>query len=495
MSAAADAPTAVRTLGPARLTAGLEGGARLALDGHRALHPAPPRLRPDDLVALAGLGELRGRGGAHFPFARKVAAVLRACGRRGCPARVVVNATEGEPGSRKDRTLLERAPHLVLDGAELAASALDAHEVVVGTAGGGGAERSLLDAIAERGPGPSVRVVRLPERFLSGEGGALVRGINGSRPVPPGVKQRASDAGVDGLPTLLSNAEPYAQRAVVAALGADRFGVVGAPGEPGSLLLTVGGAARSPAVVEAPFGTPLGEVLEACGADPGRGVLVGGYHGAWLAPGDAAGAVLSRAGMEARGGALGAGIVLPVGPDACPLDETARVLRYLAEENARQCGPCARGLPRLAGAFGDLAAGEGTPEAVAEAASIGAGRGACAHPDGAARLAASALEAFRDDIAVHAVAGSCRPRVREVLPLPGEAAAARSRLTVDWSRCDAHGLCAHLAPALIRLDRHGYPEAPEVAVPERLLDEAGKAVDMCPALALRLSPPRVSPWR
>ncbi|WP_017540786.1 NADH-quinone oxidoreductase subunit NuoF family protein [Nocardiopsis halophila] len=482
------APAAVRTLGPARLTAGLEDGARLALAAHRALHPEPPRLRADDLVALAGLGDLRGRGGAHFPLARKLAAVLRAVARRGGRTRVVVNAAEGEPGSLKDRTLLALAPHLVLDGAELAASALDAPEVVVGTAGEGAAERSLLDAIAERGPGPAVRVVRLPERFLSGEGGALVRGINGRTPIPPGVKGRASDAGVDGLPTLLSNAETFAQLAVLAALGADRFGVVGAPGEPGTLLLTVGGAAGAPAVVEAPLGTPLGEVLQACGAGAGRGVLVGGYHGAWLAPRDAAGTELSRAGLEQRGGALGAGVVLPLGPDACPLAETARVLRYLAEENARQCGPCVRGLPRLARAFTDLAEGEGTPEAVAEAAAVGAGRGACAHPDGAARLAVSALGAFRDDIAVHAVTGSCRPGAHGVLPLPG-GTAAQARLAVDWSRCDAHGLCAHLAPGLIRLDRHGYPESPEITVPDRFEAEAAKAADMCPALALRLSPP------
>ena len=122
----------------------------------------------------------------------------------------------------------------------------------------------------------------MPERFISGESGALVRGINGKRPIPPGRKILAAESGVDDLPTLLSNAATFAQLAVLALLGPERFAAVGMPEEPGTVLLSVGGSAENPAVVEVPTGVPLAAVLDICQAPAGDGVLVGGYHGMWL---------------------------------------------------------------------------------------------------------------------------------------------------------------------------------------------------------------------
>ncbi|WP_046468893.1 NADH-quinone oxidoreductase subunit NuoF family protein [Allosalinactinospora lopnorensis] len=476
----------VLAMGPQRLTAGLSVSERLDWVAHRALHGDIPDLAVDDLVTLAGMGNLRGRGGAGFPFARKINAVMSAAERRKSPVRVVVNATEGEPASAKDAMLLTRAPHLVLDGAELAARALGASDITIGIENGGQREESLRKAIKERDGRIRMRVFRMPERFISGEGGALIQGINGREPIPPGQKTRASEKGVAGVPTLLSNAETYAQLALLALLGADRYSSVGLPTEPGTILMTVTGTARTHTVIEAPSGVPLREVLDLCGATVGRGVLVGGYHGRWLGPEAASEATMSRAGMEEVGGALGAGIVIPIG-DGCPLEESTRVLRYLAAESAQQCGPCIRGLPELANAFADLTAGEGDREAVVQAAAIGTGRGACAHPDGAGRMALSAIETFSDDISVHALAGTCRATANDVLPTPDESRNKQeARLMVDWSRCDGHGLCLHLAPSLIQLDPNGYPDNTSFPVPDQFLETAERAVHMCPALALRL---------
>lgn len=212
---------AVRTLsiGPARLLRGLGEMQRLGHAAHRSHHRAPPRLPWNELVALAEAVDLRGRGGAAFPFARKVRAVA---GRRGTRTVVLVNATEGEPASAKDAVLLTRKPHLVLDGALICAYALGAREIVLGVTGDL-AERSLRTAVAEARLAGRARIVRLPERFVSGEGGALVRGVNGETPIPPGRKVRAAESGVDGLPTLLSNAETFAQLAVLADLGAEGY--------------------------------------------------------------------------------------------------------------------------------------------------------------------------------------------------------------------------------------------------------------------------------
>src|SRR5262249_58826571 len=115
--------------------------------------------------------------------------------------------------------------------------------------------------------------VEWPARCVSGEAGALVNAVNAKPAIPPGRKRRASDSGVDGLPTLLSNAETFAQLSVLAMLGPDAYASVGTDDEPGTVLLTVGGAVSRPAVVEVPTGVPLGVVLDICGAKVGDGVL------------------------------------------------------------------------------------------------------------------------------------------------------------------------------------------------------------------------------
>ncbi|GII58676.1 oxidoreductase [Planotetraspora thailandica] len=487
----------ILTLGAPRLFQGLTRLQRLDLSAHRTHHRTPPRLSLRELAALAEEVDLRGRGGAAFPFARKLTAVAQAAERRGVRPVVLVNATEGEPASAKDKALLARTPHLVLDGAVLAARALGAREIVVGVTDGGVPERSLRSAVQESGTAGSMRVVHLPERFITGEGGALVRGVNGETPIPPGRKVRAAESGVDGLPTLLSNAETFAQLAVLAELGPEGYRTAGTQAEPGTVLLTVTVPGRGRVVVETPAGVPLAEVLRRCGVTAGQGVMVGGYHGAWLTPAKAAAAVVSRESMSEAGAALGAGIIVPLEGGTCPLGEVARVAAYLGAESAGQCGPCRLGLPAIARSFSALAAGNGGTEAmvaVEQASAVVRGRGACHHPDGATRFLLSALDTFSDDVAAHLAQGGCGRPVRGLLPVPGEVpgeevseAKSGLRLTVDWSRCAGHGLCGHIVPELVQLDVFGYPMLSDAPVPARHLRDAVHAADMCPALALGLS--------
>ncbi|MBO4269960.1 NADH-quinone oxidoreductase subunit I [Microbispora triticiradicis] len=472
----------IRRLGPSRLTAGLDEHRRLDLNAHHKYHDRLPGQTVDALISMAEEVDLRGRGGAAFPFARK----LRAVSARDGETVVLVNAAEGEPASLKDKTLLTRAPHLVLEGALLAASALGSREVVVAVGAGELAEASVTAAVAERGLTGLVRVAAIEERFISGEGGALVRAVNGEMGLPPGRKVRSSDSGVYGLPTLLSNTETFAQLAVLAELGPEEYASVGTVQEPGTILLTVGGSVGAPAVVEVPPGVPLADVLALCEAKICDGLLLGGYHGTWMSAEAAYGTVLSRRGAKEAGGELGAGIVVVLGEDTCPLGETARVAGYLAAQSAGQCGPCRLGLPDLARAFRQLQDGDPDgPEAVRRAAAAVKGRGACFHPDGSARFVLSALDAFADDVEEHRFHGGCGRETKGVLPLPVEEAR-DVRLMVDWTRCQGHGLCAHLVPELVKLDHHGFPVFMDTGVPSWLLGDAQKAVEMCPALALRI---------
>ncbi|WP_329457978.1 NADH-ubiquinone oxidoreductase-F iron-sulfur binding region domain-containing protein [Streptomyces sp. NBC_01497] len=484
----------VRRLGPARLTAGMDVYRRLDWRTHRGTHGPLPHYGPTSLPQLAERVGLRGRGGAGFPFHRKARAVLRAAGARSVAPVVVVNGAEGEPPSAKDKALLTRAPHLVLDGALLAAEAFGAHEVVVTVAAGGPGEVSLPAAVAERSrtaPCP-VRIVCVPERFVSGESSAQVSAIGGHAALPATRAARASDGGpggVGGRPTLLCNTETWAQLALAARLGPDAYAVVGTAEEPGTLLLTVNRFGGHPLVVEVPAGAGLATVLTSCDTDPGQGVLVGGYHGAWLRPEAARAVEVSRAGLAAAGGTLGAGAVVALPHDTCPLGETARVLRWLATQSAGQCGPCKRGLPEASAALERIAHGGAGPQAqaaVRRALGSAVGNGACAHPDGTARFVHTALDVFADDVRAHTTGTGCGRAVRGALPLPREH---RPRLTVDWSRCTAHGLCAEVAPGLVELGPHGYPMLHGADVAPWQEAAARRAVSQCPSLALRIAGP------
>lgn len=477
------------TIGAPRVTAGMDRANRLDLRTHLAVHGELPHLDARQLITLAERIALRGRGGAGFASSRKITSVVNAAERRGVRPAVVVNATEGEPGSWKDKMLLSRAPHLILDGATLAARALGASTIVIGVANNGVGITSVKEALRERTMPAYTRIVMVPHRFISGEGGALVRGINGELPIPPGQRVSTSETGVGGVPTLLSNAETYAQLAIAARLGPQRFAEVGTDDEPGTVLLSVGGSAKRPAVVEAPLGVPLRKVLELCQAPIGPAVLTGGFHGAWLGAADAKNITVSHKSLSAAGGSLGAGIMLPLGDNTCALGEAMYVLQYLAGQSSGQCGPCRLGLPDLSRSMASLVAGSGGPavmDDIRRSAAAVTGRGACSHPDGTARFAMSVLSVLVDDIAAHELHGGCGQQVSGVMPMPVTDVPTR-RLAVDWTRCDGHGLCAHLAPELIQLDRNGYPAINNTAVPTWLEESATRAIAMCPALALRFT--------
>ncbi|HEV7205837.1 MAG TPA: NADH-ubiquinone oxidoreductase-F iron-sulfur binding region domain-containing protein [Jatrophihabitans sp.] len=402
----ADGPAAW-SIGAPRLLAGLPASGHLDLAGHLATHGPMPAAEVDKLLACLDASGLAGRGGAGFPLATKLRSLPAGGGRE-----VIVNGTESEPASQKDRVLLHRAPHLVLDGALAVAAALGTRDVTVAVHGEATAG-VLRAAVAERPDARRVRVRAVPRGFVSGEARAVVRALRGGPAVPTGRRTPPSTEGV-----LLSNVETFAQVAVLLRLGPHRFADTGTGIEPGTTLLTVGGAVGRPGVVEIPPGTPLGIVLAAAQAAEPHAVVIGGYHGAWHAPVPAL--RLSREGVRSAGGTLGAGVLLVVDRDTCALGELARVATWLAGESAHQCGPCHFGLPALAADVAAAAAGwSGAPGAAFGHARSIDGRGACAHPDGAARFVTSGLHLLHDESDRHERHGTCGYPVLGRLPIGG----------------------------------------------------------------------------
>jgi NADH:ubiquinone oxidoreductase subunit F (NADH-binding) len=392
-----------------RLLAGLRSaGQVLTATDHERIHgPLPARSCPE-LIEMVERSGLRGRGGADFPAARKLRTVAElACG---SASAVVVNGSETEPESAKDRLLLTALPHLVLDGALLAAHAVGAREVIVKVSESAHRSlRALQGAISVRDNHVPIRVVSGPDGYVAGEESAVMHQLNGGRTVPTFVPPRPFERGYRNRPTLINNPETLGQIALIARFGDSWFRELGTAADPGSVLVTVSGAVASPGVYELEFGTSMQDLLTAAGGatEPLQALLVGGYFGTWVDSSAALQIRLARTDLISIGGSLGSGVIIALGQSACGLRESGRVVSYLAGQSAGQCGPCKYGLAGIAHLFDAVVQGAARERDIHKLERwIGEvrGRGACHHPDGVARFAQSALDVFAHETELHRVA-------------------------------------------------------------------------------------------
>jgi NADH:ubiquinone oxidoreductase subunit F (NADH-binding) len=368
------------------------------------LGPLPPAR--SDFIDVLERSRLRGRGGAAFPVGTKWRTVAGQCGR--APV-VLVNGAEGEPLSHKDRRLMETRPHLILDGAAIAARAVGATKIVYYI---GAEHRSALSAfkrgLSER-PAEEQRhslLVTAPAQYVAGEESAAVHFVNDGIALPTAVPPRPFERGVGGRPTLVQNVETLAHVAMIARHGDAWFRALGDGASAGTALITVSGAVPASCVIEVAQGSTIGDAVRSAGGLVGdtRAVLLGGYFGGWIDADEAWTVRLDSDSLKLQGRSLGCGVVgvLPAG--ACGVTTTARVMSYLAQESARQCGPCIFGLRAIAASTTRIAALDARSGDLAHIERWTGqlpGRGACHHPDGAAAFLQSALRVFADELALH----------------------------------------------------------------------------------------------
>jgi NADH:ubiquinone oxidoreductase subunit F (NADH-binding) len=430
-------------LPPRQLPRLIQSGRPLPLAEHISRYgPVPFRGTGAGLIAEADRAGLAGRGGAGFPAARKMHAVAAAtAGRKPGLLRtdrgsvLVANGVESEPASSKDKMLLDRSPHLVLDGIALAAAVVGASQAYLCLHDGHpGLTDQLRAAVTEREHAGvnrvPISVTEIPGGYVASQETALISFLNGGPQRPAFVPPRPCERGVHGRPTLVQNVETLAHLALIARYGAAWFRGLGVPRSAGSALITVSGAVRQPSVLEIELGTRIGDLLERAGgpAEPPQAILAGGYFGGWLPYPAALNIAMTDADLRGAGAALGPGILVLLPESACGLAETARTIGYLAGQSAGQCGPCLNGLPALAAAFDEVAfarPGRDTLGWARQLIALVAGRGACHLPDGTAALAASALRVFGRDLRRHAASGPCPQAWRQpVLPEPADSGAA-----------------------------------------------------------------------
>ena len=346
-----------------------------------------------DVLVRSGLS---GRGGAAYPAGQKWRSVAA---QSNGAAVVIVNGAEGEPRSLKDRLLMTKRPHLILDGASIAARAVRAKHVVLYIGEEHHAAReSMARALAERTDEERrlVRTVAAPARYVAGASSAAVHLVDDGIATPTTAPPSAHERGVDGAPTLVQNVETLAQVALIARTGSST----------GTLLVTVAGGVLRPGVLEIQAQTTVAAAVELAGgaSEPPDAVLLGGYFGTWMKAANAWGLPLDHDALRARGLSLGCGVIGVLPSSRCVVCEVAGIMRYLASESSAQCGPCFFGLRALADACTAIAERGANSEDLQRLRRWSAevsGRGACHHPDGAVIFLQSALTTFPDEFAGH----------------------------------------------------------------------------------------------
>jgi len=419
------------TVDPTDLHAAVAGGAFRALD--RAIRD----LGATAVTATVGAAGLRGRGGAGFPTADK----WRHCAAQPVERRyVVANGFESDPAARTDRTLLERAPYTVLEGAAIAAFAVGASEVILAVRGEETAlVRSLTAAVAAAedagylgsdvlGTGHDIEVtVRgVQGAYLLGEETVLLKALEGRRGQPEQRPPYPSERGLHGAPTVVHNVATLAAVPWIVQNGAEAFAATGDPAAPGTVLVHVRGP-RGEGVAEIPSGTPLADIVELAGG-VGAGhtlktVVVGGPSGGLLPPERLDTPYTFRALREA-GAHVGSGSILVADERACIVDLARLLTRFCSTEACGKSIPCRIGTRRLQ-EIGDRIA-EGRPRPtdpglLDDLAHDMVASALCDHERLATLPLTSGMRYFRSELDDHILRSSCPAGVCRPIAVAGAA--------------------------------------------------------------------------
>ena len=400
------------------------------------LQKAVRELGPAGTIGLIAESRLRGRGGGGFPVGEK----WRAAAGVEAPRRyVVANGYGAEPASQTDRTIMERRPAAVVEGAAIAAFAIGAEDVIIAVraeatdavaalegAVNAAYESGILGAEvfgSDRRIDVEVRTVQ--GAYLLGEETILIKALEGRRGQPEQRPPHPTTDGLWGMPTVVQNVQTLAAVPWILERGATAFRKIGTEDAPGTILVQVRGPERS-GVAEVALGTPLREIANLAGA-PARGrklkaVLVGGPSGGILPP-DQLAAPYSFETLRDIGAHVGSGSVIVADDRACIVDLARLLTRYCADEACGKTIPCRIGTRRLAEVGERLASGTsrgGDLDLATNLAEDIVGSGLCDHERLATLPLMSGLRYFRPEIDAHLLAGECPAGVCRPIAIPAD---------------------------------------------------------------------------
>mgnify|MGYP002624398958 FL=1 len=379
----------------------------------------------DATVELVSASGLQGRGGAGFPTGKKWS-FMPEDGER--PHFLVCDADESVPASSRDRRLLERAPHKLLEGILIAAKAIGAQKTFVYVRGEYAHAADVLEgAIAEaREEGVlgkrclgaklahDVVVVRGAGAYICGEETGLLESLEGKKGQPRKKPPFPAERGAFGMPTTVNNVETLCHVPHVLAMGPDGFRALGTEKSPGTTLFGVSGHVVRPGLYELPLGTPLSEIVfEHAGGVPGgrkvKGVVPGGLSMAVLPAGDLD-VPMANEFLRERKTLLGTGGIIVMDETTCMVRAACVVAEFFRDESCGQCTQCREGTGWLHKLVLRLERGAGTKrdiEILADVAAAMEGQTICAFSDAAAWPIQGLLRHFMDDFDAHVRLGRC----------------------------------------------------------------------------------------
>ncbi len=323
------------------------------------------------VIAEVTASKLMGRGGAAFPTGRKWAAVASQSAQ---PHYLVCNADESEPGTFKDRVLLEGDPFAVVEAMAIAALATDAGhgyiyirgeypEAEAGIRGAIDAARAanlLGPDIMGSGFSFDIEVRRGAGAYICGEETALFESIEGKRGEPRNKPPFPVEVGLFGKPTVVNNVETLVNVPLIIEMGGEAYARIGTDGSTGPRLFCLSGHVARPGVFEVEFGATLGDLIELAGGVPGgrgiRAILLGGAAGVFVGPGSLDMPLTFEA-TRAAGATLGSGVIMVFDETVDLVDTLRRIARFFRDESCGQCVPCRVGSVRQEELLARLAAG------------------------------------------------------------------------------------------------------------------------------------------
>ena len=387
-----------------------------ARGGYQTLERVLKTLKPEDVTKEVSAAGLLGHGGAAFPTGRKWGVIKLD---DGIPHHLCANADEGEPGTFKDRWILEHNPHLLVEAMAMTSYAIGARHNFVYIRGEfdlpwrriQGAVDEAYEAgylgsnILGTSHGCDIVVYRGAGSYVCGEASGLLTSIEGKKGYPRNRPPRLTVKGLYQRPTDVNNVETLANVGVVMTIGAEAFRKIGTAKSPGTQLVSISGHIAKPGVYEVEFGYPLKTFLyEDCGG------MIGGKALKALIPGGISTKVLTapeiepitydHASFDKAGSSLGSGGMIAIAEGTCMVRLLQVMIRFYHHESCGQCTPCREGMGWMHRVVDRIVAGQGVPEDIDRLYAISEandGTTICGMGDAAGYATIGILNKFRDE--------------------------------------------------------------------------------------------------
>ena len=412
-----------------------KSGAAASLDDYRAaggyagLKRTLGELKPADLIGMIKESGLRGRGGAGFPSGLKWSFVPTGDKWDGGPKYLVCNADEMEPGTFKDRVLIETNPHALIEGMVIAGYGMGMTDgfifirreyfkqtaILERAIGEARAAGLLGERISGSGYAFDIHVHASGGRYICGEETALLNALEGKRATPRAKPPFPQVSGLFGMPTIVQNVETLCNLPHIVNNGAAWYKALSRCEDGGTKLFGVSGKVKNPLCIELPMGTPMREIIEqhAGGMRDGfqlKGWLPGGASTDFLLP-EHLDLPMDFASIQKACSRMGTGTAIVLDDKTCPIGMVLSLERFFARESCGWCTPCRDGLPWIERILAAIERGEGQDEDLGilemHTRFLGPGKTFCAHAPGAMAPLESGLVCFRDEFERHIRGRGC----------------------------------------------------------------------------------------